>query len=146
MSSVLDHILTNLGQSFIYQYGCYKDKKTNFCLFSHHYERSFQYTQQPLILKLNDRVYLMKVQGAIQSSTNKISNNFMAHKTKLTVIVKVKRIVASDQSAGVGINFSTSKRLIVDDVKTLSVYTNNLPILNLNYYNIWMKNSFMKIE
>lgn len=78
----------------------------------------------------------MKVQGAIKSSTNKISNNFMAHKTKLRVIVKVKRIVASDQSAGVRVNYSTSKRLIVIDVKTLSVYTNNLPILNLNYYDI----------
>lgn len=53
----------------------------------------------------------MKVQGAIQSSTNKISNYFMAHETKLTVIVKVKRIVASDQSAGVRVNLSTSKRL-----------------------------------
>lgn len=78
----------------------------------------------------------MKVQGAIQSSTNKISNYFMAHETKLTVIVKVKRIVASDQSAGVRVNLSTSKRLIVDDVKILCVYTNNLPILNLNYYAI----------
>lgn len=58
------------------------------------------------------------------------------NKTKLTVIVKVKRIVASDQSAGVRVNYSTSKRLIVDDVKTLSLYTNNLPILNLNYYDI----------
>lgn len=78
----------------------------------------------------------MKVQGAIQSSTNKIFNNFMAHKTKLTVITKVKRIVASDQSTGVRVNIPTSKRLIVDDVKTLSVYTNNLSILNLNYYDI----------
>lgn len=56
--------------------------------------------------------------------------------TKLTVIVKVKIIVASDQSAGVRVNFPKSKRLIVDDVKTLSIYTNNLPILNLNYYDI----------
>lgn len=144
MSSVLDHILTNFGQSLIYQYGCYKDNMTNFCLFSHHYERSFQYTKQPFILKLNDWVYLMKVQGAIQSSTNKIFNKFMAHKTKMTVIIKVKRIVASDQSTGVRVNFPTSKRLIVDYVKTLSVYTNNLYILNLNYYDIWMKNSFMK--
>lgn len=66
----------------------------------------------------------------------KYSKNVMAHKTKLTVIVKVKRIVASDQSAGVRVNFPTSKHLIVDDVKTLSVYTNNLPILSLNYYDI----------
>lgn len=78
----------------------------------------------------------MKVQGAIQSSTNKIFNKFMAQKTKMTVKIKVKRIVASDQSTGVRVNFPTSKRLIVDDVKTLSVYTNNLSILNLNYYDI----------
>lgn len=138
MSSVLDHILTNFGQSLIYQYGCYKDNMTNFCLFSHYYERSFQYTKQPFILKLNDWVYLMKVQGAIQSSTNKIFNNFMAHKTKLTVIAKVERIVANDQLSGVRVNFPTNKRLIVDDVKTLSVYTNNLPIFEFKL--LWYMN------
>lgn len=82
MSTVLDHILTNFGQSLIYQYGCYKDNMTNLCLLSHHYECSFQYTKQPFIFKLNDWVYLMKVQGAIQSSTNKNIKQFYGTQNK----------------------------------------------------------------